>query len=692
MNLRGYSIVGIAAAITMMALLVLPVSVYSQNLRVHASPRVLIPLKDGDIYGVGGGGSLTINAELTRFLAPWAGLRVQSVPPASSDLESSLLLTTIGGGINLFTFPLPRLKIAGSAGGGVYVGQYGSGDDAVSTGNLYWEVGTEVGYRFSPGFTVSAGVDYVDFLREKDSLYQGLAVSLVVDLGFKSRKTEGRAILDSAESSPVFPILASHYQEGEFGSITIRNGESAEIRNVEVRFEAGEYTSSPQLCGEIDYLPRNGGATLPLKASFSDRMMTVTEKVLTTGEIIIDYELLGEARTSRAETTISIHDRNSFTWKDPKVLAAFVSPNDRALLDFSKYVAGLVRSDTRPEVDSNLQYALALFEGFRLSNIAWSEDPQTPYRAMRRSPDEIDYVQYPHQTISYRGGDADDLAVLYAAAVESVGVPSAIIPLEEDVIVAVKLEYGKSGIRFFFSDPGDFIFLDDEVWVPVRVSLLREGFLRAWSEGARIAGETEMSREQFFRLDEAWEKYPPAGVPGIQAVTEKLLEEQVVRAFNNIVSLVVEREVSPKAERMRDAFGPNGGTGRQRNALGVLYARYGVYREALKEFQAASRADYKMAHINIGNIAFLIGDYDTALSWYLKVSEEYPGNPAAIINLARTYYELDRFDEADYYFGIASEMQPELAERYSYLAARIEGSVARASAAMDRLGDMMWGE
>jgi len=230
------------------------------------------------------------------------------------------------------------------------------------------------------------------------------------------------------------------------------------------------------------------------------------------------------------------------------------------------------------------------------------------------------------------------------------------------------------------------------VWIPVRMSMLREGFLRAWSEGARLVGQEENLEGKLFTLDEAWRNYPPAGVPEIRATAGKPQEEQVMRAFNSLVNLVVEREVSPKAERMREAFGSDGGTGRQRNALGVLYARYGVYEKALIEFQAAAEVGYDRAHINIGNIAFLLKDYETALTWYRRVEEEYPSNPTVLISLARTYYELDRFDEADSYFKQASQSRPEFAERFSYLAARVIGSVARASAAMDRLGDMLWEE
>lgn len=671
--------------------LLFPPPLFSQAIRMQTAPRMLIPLADGDIYGVGAGASLTFDIDLYGFLAPWAGLHLQSIPPAASELDGSLFLTSLGGGLGYFTFPAPRLKVGASAGGGIYIGSYRSGSTTLPTGNLFWQLGVDAGYRFSPSLTLSGGAAYVDFRRETDSLYRGMAVSILVDIGFRTKGAQGKAVVEEAGSVPVFPITARNYRTDGFGSVTVRNAESAEIRNVEVWFEAEGYTSSAELCGKIDLLPRNATATFPILAGFSDQVMTVTERQRVTGAFRITYELLGESRSSRGETTISILNRNAFTWRDPAVLASFITPNDRALLDLSKHVAGLVRSETLTELDSGLQYALALFEGLRLSGIAWSADPQTPYSRLRQSPGELDYVQYPHQTIAYRGGDSDDLAVLYAAAVESVGVPAAVMPMDGDVLVAVRLESGEAAARSFFSDPDTFLYINGEAWVPVRVSMIREGFLRAWSEGAAMAAGVPEDERRFFRLSEAWKNFPPASVPDIRVTAGKPDDEQVVRAFRNLVSLVVKREVEPKVQRMRESFG-GGGSGRQRNALGVLYARYGVYDSALEEFKAAAGGGYERAHINIGNIAFLIGDYQTALSWYEKVYEAYPEETSALIGLARTCYELDRYDEADFYFRKAAEKRPELAERYSYLAARVTGSSVRASAAMERLGDMLWDE
>ncbi len=664
----------------------------AQDVRVSVAPDFLIPLSDTDTFGLGLGASLRMEMDYLGFFAPYIGVDARLVAPATSALDGSLFLASGGGGFGAFAFPLPRLKLGASGGAGIYIGSYSGENQSGMTGNVFWRVGADAGYRVSPSLTVSAGLSYIDFLRERDSFMKGLSVAIMADLALASNRAEGRVLLSSSESVPVYPILAKDYAEKSFGSLTIRNAESAEIRDIELWFHAEGYTAGPVLCGRIPYLPKGASAKTGLLAGFSDQIMAITENVRVRGEIRILYTLLGAPRSVSADATLAILHRNAFVWEDPRILAAFISPNDPSVLDSSKYLAGIVRSRLRHELDANLQYGLGIFEGLRLTGISWSPDPQTPYASMRGKPDETDYVQYPYQTFAYRGGDSDDIAVLFAAELESVGIAAALLPLDGEALVAFRLSRDEAATRGNFSDAGDFLFIDGQAWVPVRVSMLREGFLRAWSEGARLVEADTKARDRFFSLSEAWKRYPPAGVPGISGGTRKPSEEQLLSAFDNALTLVVAKEIGPRAERMRAAFGQGGGTGRQRNSLGVLYAKYGMYAEALEEFKAADALAYGGAKVNLGNIAFLLGSYQEAAAWFEKARAEKPDDPGALIGLARSLYELDRYEEADALFRKSTALMPELAERYGYLSARLSGSAVRASASADRGGGMVWDE
>lgn len=692
MKIRGFR-VSLIRPLCILLLLISPFSLPALDWRLDASPGLLVPVTDHDVWGLGGGGRFTLDAEFFDFLLPYLGADVNWVSPATAQLDGSLLLLSAGVGAGFYLYPADRLRLAFSGGTGVYLGSWSSdaAADPVMTGNIFWKAGLDAGYRLSPGLTLSGNLFYTDYLTQSDSLYRGISIGISANMAIGGKGAEGRALLDTADTESVFPIIAPDYKTTPFGSLTIRNAESAEIRDVEILFEAEGYTAGPLLCGGTDFLGKGGTVTVPLYADFSEEILTVTEKTRVTGQVTIRYRLLGEPRSAEAETTVSLLHRNALTWQDPRILASFVSPNDPAVLDFSKYIAGLIRTRARTELDPHLQYALGLFEAFRLNEIAWGRDPQTPYEEMRRNPGETDYVQYPYQTIAYRSGDSDDLAVLYAASLESIGVPAAVIPLEGEVLAAFRMKLDAGDARAMFGGAGGFIYRDGAAWAPVKVALLREGFLRAWSAGSE-AWERAGDEELFLPMSEAWNSYPAVGIPDVTARGRKPAADEVGRVFDTLISLVVTREVTPKAERMLSSFGPDGGSGRKRNSLGVLYARYGLYRQALEQFKAAVDKGYGRAAINVGNIAFLMEDYETAIAWYRQTMEKMPRNSAPVIGMARALYELDRFDEADVYFQKAAEMSPRLAERYSYLAARLAGNAVRASAAAERLGDMIWVE
>lgn len=682
--------------LVVMMLLACAATASAQDLRIRVSPEFVYSFNDTAeaAFGHGAGATLGVDTDAFRFVTPYGGVSARYILPSTRELDASLFLASGATGIRFFGFPVPRLKLSGSLGGGAYVGSYSNAanPDNVMTGNLFWEVGGQAGFRVSPSLTITTGLSYLDLRTETDTFYNGLSISVGADIGLGTGSVQGRASLEDVESAPVLPILSGDYVDQPFGSVAIRNDESAEMRNVRVWFQVDGYTSGPVLCGTIPYLAKRGVATMPLVAGFSEAVMGVTEDLRVSGEVRIVYDLLGEERTSTSETTVTILHRNSMQWTEDQILAAFVSPNDPAVLELSKYMAGIVRANALTEIDPNLQYALGLFEGFRLLGLSWGPDPQTPFAQTHRSPETVDYVQYPYQTLAYRGGDSDDLAVVYAAALESIGVPAGILVTDDEVLVAFQMSRSAEATRGMFLDEADFLFIDDTAWVPVRMSMLREGFLQAWNGGVTVVAEDSGAADRLFTIAEAWAAFPPPGVPDVTAETEKPGEEQLVNAFSNVVNLVVLREVTPRVAALRESFGPDGGNGRQRNFLGITYARYGMYEQALEEFQAALELGYGRAAVNTGNVAYLLGDYEAAVQWYRTAVERSPDDSLALIGLARALYELDRFDEADEYFRTATDVQPSLGDRYSYLSARLTGSQARASAAAERSGDMLWNE
>lgn len=660
------------------------------DIGIRIIPELSIPVgTDSELYTLGGGGTLTGDVDLFDFFSPGLEFGVQINPV--KNLEKYLNLTRIGAGVNFFLYPIPRLKLR--AGG--YIGGYIGSFDTSYTGSLYWKVGGQAGFRFTPTFSLLLDGGFTRYESAAEPFFSGLHFGIVADIQLSSigRKDAGVSVVD-LENIPVFPILYTSYSRSPIARIRITNKEQAEIRNVKIYFKSGNFTSGSQLCGEFPILQKGKSVDVPLYALFNEQLLSITENTKIQTEVIITYQLLNAPREEIIAKSVPINHRNALTWADDRIAAAFISPNDPAVLDFSKFAAGLIRERLRPGIDSNLQFAMGLFEGLRLSGVSYTKDLSTPYEETRKKANAVDYIQYPYQTLDYKSGDRDDLAVLFAAVFESIGIGAAYLPTDNDVLLAFSLDQSGNSADFTFAYPKDLVFQDGKTWLPLQVSSIKEGFLSSWLKGAETWRNLAATgkNSSFIPVAEAWNTYPSIGVPGVESKLVKPPEEQINNAFENTLGYFIAREIEPELKDLLSKMGADGGSGRDHNRLGLLYARYSLYPEARKEFEIAVGKGVGLALINLGNIAFLQKDFETAVASFEKALKMQPDNKAALTGLARAKYELDLFADADELYSQLKNLDPELANRYSYLSSSLDSTSSRASAVSERSRNILWSE
>lgn len=662
------------------------------DLSLHVVPDALLPPSTS--FSTGGGISVAMNAELFDFLSPFAEAGLQIAPINNST--SRFMAVNGGLGLGVFVYPVSRLKLGLGASGGVYGGFFGTD----SRRDLYWKASFNAGYRVSPGFSILLDATWWNYYQT-ETLFESFSplfsafsagVAADINLGVLGSRSSGFKF-EETSPAPVFPIEYLSYATTPIATVRITNTEQAEIRNVKVSFSLGDYTAEDAPCATIAYLGRGASVEVPLYAIFNTNVLALTDSTKMQGALRIDYELLGAAQTRTKSETLPFLHRNALTWKDPAILGAFVSQNDPAVLDISKYVAGLVRDRIRPDLDKKLQFGMGLFESLRLVGLKYAPDPSTPYAAFHADASKVDYLQYPYQTLSYKGGDSDDLAILYAAILESVDVSSALVPLDDEMLVAFRLEMTESRARSSFLNAGDLIFVDDAVWLPVQVSRIREGFISAWQGGAaKWRAAQGAGKAAFLVTAKAWESHPPVGLSGIDFRALKPEAEQIGLAFENAMGRFIAQEAEPRARQLLAGMG-SAGTGKQYNSLGILYARYGLLDKARVAFQKSVDLGYAPAYTNIANVDFLLKDYEAAIVNYEAALKLQPDNRAALIGLARAKYEIDAYADADALYGKVMQLDPALAARYAYLSSKVDSSTSRASsAAADRGGSTAWDE
>jgi tetratricopeptide (TPR) repeat protein len=456
------------------------------------------------------------------------------------------------------------------------------------------------------------------------------------------------------------------------------------------------------VCATFDEMKRGEQQEVPLYALFTDQVLTITEGTKVAAEVEVSYTISGSDLSKAESRTLRLYDRNAMTWDDDRKASAFITAKDPAVLRFAKSTAGFIREHNNKAVNLSFRVGMGIFEALQLHGINYVVDPQTPYEEFSEDTDAIDYLQFPVHTMTYKAGDCDDLSILYCALLESAGIETAFITVPGHIFAAFNLGMAPEEAKKLFLNPGDLIYQEEETWVPVEITLIQEGFLRAWEKGASEWREFVPSgNARFYPVHEAWREYEPVGLPDPAAGLEFPADEQIAAAYTKAVTRFVEREIAEKVERYLARIESSNNNPKYINGLGVLYAKYGLLDKAEVRFEEAVRSQYVPAMINLGNVLFLQDNLEESLRYFAMARAERPESTQAMLGIAKAQYELENYTAVKETYSEIRRKDPDLAGRFAYLSggSAPEGGetgstaeqTARASAAMRR-ETVVWAE
>ncbi|MBI9101016.1 MAG: hypothetical protein JEY99_01275 [Spirochaetales bacterium] len=671
-----------------------------EDFAVHFRPGVEIPIGEKSVltdqngtYKIGGSTGIFGQYIFPRLplLYLEGHINVGLHPTPAQDI---LALTSAGMGLgfDLRVADALSIQLGGEAGGSL--GFFGSNEAA---GNPYFGGTAGVILDLSPGFAISAGGSYRyhmgwdETAESYTDLYQGVAGWLGTVLRFNPESGRQKLQVLDIKTEPIFPVFFGYYEDNSFGTLTIKNLENSSISNVDVYFDVGEYMEQPVLTESISSIGRNEEADIDLKALFTSRVMNLTESAKVSSEIRIDYTYLGERFSYTYPHTVRILDRNSMTWDDDRKAASFVTSRDPSVLIFSKNTAGIIRDLGKNPLNLNFRIAMGLFETLKIYGMNYVIDPQSSFVEASQDALFLDYLQFPSQSLIYRAGDCDDLSILFAALLESVGIETAFITVPGHIFMAFSLGLSPNEAVKEFTNTDDFIFIEDGTWVPLETTMIQEGFLKSFRTGAkqwRDAVAKEVNG--FFPIHRAWETYQPVG---FNSGALSLLfpdPDDIIENYTTNLDAYVSQEIRAQVEYFESRIRNRGDKPGIRNSFGILYARYGLFDKAEEQFLAAINLN-RSAHntmVNLGNLYFLQDDMHGALEWYEKAAALAPDNHLVIAGIARAKFELEDYQAAQDEYSRLAEVNPEMAANYSYIG-NTNSSIVRAASAMDK-GKTFW--
>ncbi|MDR0389012.1 MAG: hypothetical protein LBH73_02995 [Spirochaetaceae bacterium] len=531
-------------ALVLFAALAVPVFA-EHEFALSLSPAFEIPAGK-EHFGAGMGAAAGLDWAFLPFMGISSGGGFSGL---STEAGSSLTLYRGGLGPFFRWRPFDRWTFRVDLRAGLYQYQW----EDYSNTRPFAGGGLRAEFHLSPFLSLYAGGEYVVHAFSESALNTfNLTAGIRLDLS-EIMRGQARVRGEKIEQHRIFPVSYAWYRDNPAATVRITNNEPNTITGLQLSLFMDSYMGQPEPFAIIPSLAPGESADVPVTALFNEVMLSLTENVNANGQVLISYQSLGARKETDFPLQMPVYHRNALSWDDDRRAASFVSARDPAARLFARYVASA--ADRIPEegpaengLPQNVRYAIALFEALAAYGINYVIDPASSFVELSGDASALDSLNYPYQTLYYRGGDCDDLSILYCSLLEILGIDTAFITIPGHIYMA--FDTGSETWRDGLIERGG------RFWMPVEITVPGEGFYEAYRIGARewrrfasqnppefLQGENSTQIEgeaKLYPMRESWAIYPPVTVPEAGDYLPPVPEEQTFAA-------ALEREIKKLA-------------------------------------------------------------------------------------------------------------------------------------------------
>jgi sugar lactone lactonase YvrE len=522
---------------------------------------------------------------------------------------------------------------------------------------------TKVGETVAP--------EYVKDSLKPDTSYTFYVSARSVD-GIESPKSEiqGTTVADTnmpldinvVELRDVFSNTYKLYEQDGIGKARLTNNTSNTQKNIKVSFVLNNFMDYPTET-KIKSLAPGESKEVTLKAVFNNNILTLTEDTPVQAKVEASYYVNGQKKVFSSIKTINIYDKHKLMWNEPGRYAAFITPKDPVPLDFTRSVA-----TEFPHTKDAPQLAAAVFDSLGVLGVTYVQDPSNPYQVTSGKTDTVDYVQYPRETLERKAGDCDDLTALYSASLEGLGIPTRVLLVPGHMLMMFS-----AGVRADedgYTMDNMYAIYDGLLWVPVETTLLGKSFAKAWESGAATYYKWKDKGLSIFDPHAAWTQYKPATLPDATWNAPAVTPTSINKAFPGDLVSILKISSQTKTRRYLQAIRKDPSNMDAHLQIGIILAKAGDYDEAMKYFTRVTDNDPKNAAAlnNEGNLYMIEGKYQKAKKFYLEASRADPLDAEILVNLTKTYKAENNLEQAKQAFVKATKIDRTVATENKALA------------------------
>ncbi len=427
---------------------------------------------------------------------------------------------------------------------------------------------------------------------------------------------------------------------------------------------------------------------VPLKAVFNKQVFTTEGKTPLTGQIIAKYKLGGRDVEQREPASYELYDKTAITWNENAKVGAFITPQDGSLKTWTAAVSEAARETMLSALNQPLQIAMQIYQALAATGIQYQEDPSSPFTRVQGRVEAVDSINLARTTLRQRYGDCDDLTVLFTSLLETRSVRTGFITTPGHIYAAFDTGVAAENYQEIHPDRAMTLAVDGTLWVPVEVTLLdgRSDFLAAWQRGIELWTGAAADR-QLTKTAAAQALYAPVGLQEALLQPVPPAKDPVVRSVTAARERLATVYIQPVLAEATKAKGK-----REYNRLGIAYARFGRYTDAINAFTQSTKADptYISAQVNLANTYFLQKDYKRSIAGYTAAlkSLDAKGTAASsslratvLMNLSQVSSTSGDSKAAQEYLAQAQQADPARADQFMAAVSGESGGARAASAA-----------
>ncbi len=281
----------------------------------------------------------------------------------------------------------------------------------------------------------------------------------------------------------VFPSAFESFAYRPLGEVRVRNV-SAKPVQARASLYVEHLMDGPTESAQVPIGPGQT-VSIPLTALFNDKVKSILTTEIRDGSVTVTTTADNTADDG-VQVRLLVRGRNDWNG-DIHSLRYFVRPDDPEIIRTSRDIL-LAHKDSLMAVGQLGQFAKArtLLNAFS-GSLLYISDPKQG----------TDFVQYPAETLRLKSGDCDDISVLFASLLSSIGVSTAFV----EVVPPGHPEQGHIYLMFdtgispqfasaIADNPKRYVIRKshnggDTIWLPVEATIVSQGFQAAWERGAQ---------------------------------------------------------------------------------------------------------------------------------------------------------------------------------------------------------------